>query len=1237
MTLRLTVALGGIRRDVEVEAGPQNTIGDLVRSALGHADPGWELEVDGERVDPSLLLTELRSGSTLEVDPVFRFNSKPDVSQVHLIGGFDAGRSFALPPGRHTLAETSDHRVGLVGGTPLARLDVGIDGLVRIWEAKLAVPAVPYSTRFGEPVMIGRIALRFSPPRNGRPRRGPHSRPPRPSPPDPPARTPLPAMPRPASPRPRIGWAALLAPIVMGGAFAAFLNPMMAIFALVGPLMLLAQWTEDRTGHRRRRAAEVAGLRSDTHLLRARLRSAAASESGRIRATHPDPAEIVERATSGHSSLWERRRGHDDFLVLSVGLGWLRWEPPIEPGGVGPMTPEIARVIEECSQIPLVPITIRLEPGSGAGVVGTGTSVLRVGIGLVAQAVVLHGPADIRLTLIVSPDRVERWDWLKWLPHLDPGAVSIIGEKPTDGQVRGPADSPRPTTGPVGRPVTGGPVDLVVVDIAGPLPEEARRAITPESALLFLTNERRHLPARCSTVVELDGAGARCASSAGPVRDVMLAAGTSADVAEGVARALAGLSDPDGDDETARLPERVSLLELIGTGDPTPEVIAARWAAAGSEPRITATLGVSEHGPVAVDLVADGPHGLVAGTTGSGKSELLRCFVISLALTVDPDHLVFVLMDYKGGSAFDACAHLPHVVGLVTDLDERLAMRALICLEAELRYREERLRGTGAADLGAYWSADPAEPMPRLLVVIDEFAALAAELPEFMTALLDIAQRGRSLGVHLLLATQRPAGVVSEGIKANTNIRIALRVHDQIDSTDVLGSPEAAFLGRRTPGRAYLRLGPADRVAFQTALVAEHAAATEHGPQLRSFSLLEPPPAPPPPTEGSPKDLSRLVSAIGAAAAGFPAPRRPWPPPLPDRIDRRELGPGGFAIADEPRRQSTRSMVHTLPSPLLLYGTRGSGTTTALVQLALSLAAVSDPDSLHIYVLDFDSQGLGPLAALPHTGAVIAAAERERQTRLLRFLSSEVERRRGAASSGLADSGIGGSRIVLLIDGFQGFCNAFDAPADLVWKEALTRLIADGPGFDVTVIATADRPGAVPGSVAGSVTNRLVFRLADPYDYAAFALRPPAGRIPPGRAIDTRTGLELQVACFDGTLESEVAAIAESTPIPLRRPASIGVLPSHVSAGELGRASFDGPDWLVPVGIGDDTLAPVNLNLAEGEPVLVAGSPKSGRSTTLMTIAQRVISSRSDGTGGRLRAVARVRHGGDGGQRPGRC
>ena len=428
------------------------------------------------------------------------------------------------------------------------------------------------------------------------------------------------------------------------------------------------------------------------------------------------------------------------------------------------------------------------------------------------------------------------------------------------------------------------------------------------------------------------------------------------------------------------------LLDLIGIGEPTPEAISARWATGGSEPRLAATVGVSEDGPLVVDLVTDGPHGLVAGTTGSGKSELLRAIVMSLAVSVDPDHLVFVLVDYKGGSAFDACAELPHTVGLVTDLDERLAARALICLEAELRHREETLRRVGAADLRAYWAAGHPEPLPSLLVAIDEFAALAAELPDFMKALLDIAQRGRSLGVHLLLATQRPAGVVSEGIKANTNIRIALRVHDQADSADVLGSPDAAFLSRHTPGRAFLRLGPADRVAFQSALITASIATTEAGPRVRPFTFSEPPPEP-----------SQTTRTVRPISIGWRRPSLSQPPAtrLPAGHGRHpypthrspSARPGCFALADEPRRQRTVRGAPT-PRPLLLYGARGSGTTTALVRVALSWLR-RDPDNLHIYVLDFDSQVLGPLAVLPHTGAVIGASERERQTRLLRLLRAK--------------------------------------------------------------------------------------------------------------------------------------------------------------------------------------------------------------------------------------------------------
>jgi DNA segregation ATPase FtsK/SpoIIIE, S-DNA-T family len=193
--------------------------------------------------------------------------------------------------------------------------------------------------------------------------------------------------------------------------------------------------------------------------------------------------------------------------------------------------------------------------------------------------------------------------------------------------------------------------------------------------------------------------------------------------------------------------------------------------------------------------------------------------VASWAASVDPEHLNFVLVDYKGGSAFAQCATLPHTVGMVTDLDEHLGQRALRCLEAELRYREQRLRDAGVSDLKEYLTQGHPEPLPRLVVIIDEFATMVAELPDFIDSLVGIAQRGRSLGVHMILATQRPGGAVNNNIRANTNLRIALRVQDVAESVDVLNSPLAATIARYQAGRGYLRLGPAEVFPFQAALV----------------------------------------------------------------------------------------------------------------------------------------------------------------------------------------------------------------------------------------------------------------------------------------------------------------------------------------------------------------------------------------------------------------------------------
>lgn len=502
--------------------------------------------------------------------------------------------------------------------------------------------------------------------------------------------------------------------------------------------------------------------------------------------------------------------------------------------------------------------------------------------------------------------------------------------------------------------------------------------------------------------------------------------------------------------------------------------------------------------------------------------------------------------------------------------------------------------------------------MPRLLVVIDEFASLAKELPDFIDALVGIAQRGRSLGVHLLLATQRPSGVISDNIKANTNLRIALRMQDCADSIDVVGSSAAAEIGRNQPGRGMARRGPGDVVSFQTALVTGHTldgdSRAGHVEPFR-FAHEQPAPSPPPADADGPSDLERIVAACRACFSELQsvAPRRPWPEPLPVEIELAELpevdvGAVGLGLADEPHRQR---QVAAAWSPaagnLLLYGLPGSGTTNTIATLAIALARNYHPDAMHLYVLDFDDQVLGPLRALPHVGAVIGADDRERQSRLLRRLGRELQERRAAAT----DPDGNGPRpvIVTFVDNYGGFAGAFDEPGDVPVRNLLTRIVADGPGVGMYTIVTAKQPAEIPMQLAAVVAAKLAFRLADRYDYSSLGI--PATDPPDsaGRAFEAVTGREIQVALADRAGIAAAVRRVETTPATVI-PWTIDVLPLEVSVSAVGRTAEIGTDrWFLPIGIGDTSLGPVGLVLRDGEHALITGPARSGKSTALAALA----------------------------------
>ena len=306
-----------------------------------------------------------------------------------------------------------------------------------------------------------------------------------------------------------------------------------------------------------------------------------------------------------------------------------------------------------------------------------------------------------------------------------------------------------------------------------------------------------------------------------------------------VARRLSPLCDATPETQHVALRSSIGFRELHRAAGLDPldaGALAAAWARPVGAPR--ALLGLTASGPHEIDLTRDGPHALVGGTTGSGKSELLQALVAGLAANHRPDDLGFVLVDYKGGAAFRECARLPHTLGLVTDLDEHLTARALASLTAELRRRERLLADAGAKDLDAYRAQCAAgrfdgPRLARLVIVVDEFKLLADELPDFVSGLVRIAATGRSLGVHLVLATQRPSGIITGDMRANVSLRICLRVRDRADSDDVIDDASAASLNEAAPGRAFLRAGDGQLVPLQTAHVGGPAEPAESRAERR--------------------------------------------------------------------------------------------------------------------------------------------------------------------------------------------------------------------------------------------------------------------------------------------------------------------------------------------------------------------------------------------------------------------
>jgi S-DNA-T family DNA segregation ATPase FtsK/SpoIIIE len=873
---------------------------------------------------------------------------------------------------------------------------------------------------------------------------------------------------------------------------------------------------------------------------------------------------------------------------------------------------------------------------------------------------------------------------MTWLPHGGGrhGEASVIAPDDHDALdaldhqlTRWTADTtdhlPAPTasaTRPPERPIT-----IVVTDDLEALTVKTgrlRRIVDRHDVAALAVSERvGSAPAGATTTVELGAVGAVTVTAidadsgslfdASQARRRGHASGISAAAATRAARVLAPLVDPEADAGDAQVPTALTLTELLGHDALTARSVLDRWEGAADAPSPAAPLGRAGSGRVDIDLRADGPHGLIAGTTGSGKSELLRTLVISLALHHPPDAINFVLVDYKGGSTFDACVDLPHTVGLVTDLDDGLAERALVSLDAELHRRERLLRTFGAADLDQYPCStehESAAALPRLVVVIDEFASLARDVPEFLRSLVDIAQRGRSLGVHLVLATQRPAGVVSDDIRANTNMRIALRLHDRADATDVIGDPTAARLPRGVPGRALLRLGPSELVTFQVASCGAAPPECAGGIVVETIQARDAARHHPADDRSTrPSELAVAVEAIQAAhrTRRCAPPHRPWVDPLPavltpatlrrrlqdERKSRDEPGshahdrapgstPSGsgtplrsiVGLVDEPDRQAVGPLSwDRTAGNLALSGAMGGGTTTTLLTLIDAICATTAPTRTHVYVIDARGDDRVPcLTVRPHVGAVVGTTDGERLRRLLLRLDGELDSR-------LDDPTGERPEIVMAVDGIAALRNELTALDRTDLLTTLARIVADGPPVGIRTVFTTTDHTTLPTAFATTWTWTFLHGLSSAPGTRAASTAAPPGRVritPGGRiaqlALDPRIGTAHTITTH--TITADAAAdvttdaathVAPADPAPADPvtggPAPIGVLPREIAWDEL--VGHD-PDpsavrrdaHVLSIGLDADALTTAHLTVPHGDSIVVLGSGRTGVSSTLAAI-----------------------------------
>ena len=1024
--------------------------------------------------------------------------------------------------------------------------------------------------------------------------------------------------------------------------------------------------------------------------MRKRTRRAAAQQRAATAWKHPEPDALWSIAASRR--LWERRITEDDFGEVRVAVGPQRLAVQIVPPetkpveDLEPMTAiALRRFVRAQSSVPDLPIALSLRAFSRVVLRGEREPVLDLTRSVLGQLTTFHAPDDLIVAVVAAGDRQSAWDWVKWLPHAQhvrrtdaAGARRLVFTSLAEAEeALGEELASRPRHSPDARALTTAPHVLVVLDGG----EVAATCQMLGASLLG------------TTVVDLSGAVPRdagrwllcldvTATSVGVERGKSSTPlgrpdRLTAPQAEALARQLAPyrLSAPAVTDEP--LASSMELPDLLGVGDAAAVDARLSWRPRPYRERLRIPVGVGPDGNVVeLDFKESahegmGPHGLIIGATGSGKSELLRTIVAALAVTHSSEDLNFVLVDFKGGATFASLDVLPHTSAVITNLADELPLvdRMRDALAGEMVRRQELLRAAGNyVSRFEYEKARTAgealEPMPSLLIICDEFSELLAAKPDFIDLFVMIGRLGRSLGVHLLLASQRLEEGKLRGLDTHLSYRIGLRTFSAVESRIVLGVPDAYELPS-APGHGYLKTDTATMLRFRAAYVS--GPYRTPGRPTRSQAVVQRQVVPygvdfvpVPELPGEPVPVAQADEEAGGKqqtmldvmvdrlhGQGKPA-HQVWLPPLaaPPSLDEllppltadpvlglctaRWNGRGRLTVpvgvVDRPYEQRRDPMMVELAGAggnVVIVGAPLSGKSTLLRSLIASLALTHTPREVQFFCLDFGGGALAALDGLPHLAGVARRRDAESVRRTVAEVVGMLDQREARFAELGIDSMAGYRRrraagefpedpfgdVFLVVDGWNTLRQEYEE-----LEPTVTSLAGRGLGFGVHVVLTAARWAEIRINMRDLLGTRLELRLGDPAESEID--RRAAGNVPqksPGRGLTAdKLHMLAAISRLDGQhgiedlaeatsdLAKQIAAAWPGEPAP-----KVRLLPRQLPVAELARI-VDPARPGIPVGVDEVALAPVLLDFAAEPHLIVLGDAECGKTNVLRTIGRSI-------------------------------